>query len=294
MTGLRPITRKRRAQLREFHSLDLTQGHFLRMTGVHRVTVCKWAREMGLKFRKDNAGWASAIAVSKGRAEVMASLYRDGYTLEQIGAQYGITRERVRQLMTKHLGIRQEDGGHHKRSQRSRVARQSAKDGQYLKDYGCTFEQWRALRDIGHRMIADGRGRFQQPLYAFNNQRNNAKARGIGWELTLWQWWSIWQASGHWEQRGRGQGYVMSRIGDVGPYAAGNVFIKTAAENSSEAQIKKRKDRTLPIGVARTASGRYTAHRAFNGKTYGLGTHDTPELAYAAYLMAAQPESRAA
>src|SRR5437660_337438 len=60
--------------------------------------------------------------------------------------------------------------------------------------------------------------------------------------LTLEEWWKIWCDSGRWAERGcrRGQ-YVMSRPGDVGPYAAWNVRICTAAENAADRRGRKKK-----------------------------------------------------
>ena len=64
--------------------------------------------------------------------------------------------------------------------------------------------------------------------------------RGIEFTLTFQEWWDIWQQSGKWEERGRKKGqYVMSRYGDTGPYAVGNVFIQTHTDNSKEALVGK-------------------------------------------------------
>jgi hypothetical protein len=60
----------------------------------------------------------------------------------------------------------------------------------------------------------------------------NAQLRGIAFELTFEDWLKIWVDSGHWGERGkRGDQYCMSRFGDLGPYALGNVEIITNAEN---------------------------------------------------------------
>jgi hypothetical protein len=68
-------------------------------------------------------------------------------------------------------------------------------------------------------------------------QRQSARNRGISFELTFDDWFSIWQNSGKWELRGRGKGtYVMSRIGDAGPYAVNNVYINSQEQNASEAR----------------------------------------------------------
>lgn len=75
-----------------------------------------------------------------------------------------------------------------------------------------------------------------------------AKRRGIGFTLTFEEWCNIWEQSGKWEQRGRCKGqYVMSRIGDAGDYAIGNVFIQPSENNVIDANHnKKGQTRVLP------------------------------------------------
>lgn len=95
---------------------------------------------------------------------------------------------------------------------------------------GCTLDQYVELRSMGKT--------GHSPVAAFLKQRRNAAKRGIGWQLTLWEWWSIWQESAHWGDRGRQVGnFVMARHGDVGPYAVGNVSIVTTSQNLSEANL---------------------------------------------------------
>lgn len=132
--------------------------------------------------------------------------------------------------------------------------------------YGCSREQYIAIRGLTTRR--------------FIEQRRNAKTRGIGWELTFWQWWSIWQQSGHWHERGRGQGYVMCRLNDVGPYSEDNVFIATAADNSSNSIWRRL---GLPRGVTRK-NCRFAAYRMYGNETFYLGVFETPERAHQAYL----------
>jgi hypothetical protein len=80
----------------------------------------------------------------------------------------------------------------------------------------------------------------------FDKQKANSKFRGIEFALTFEQWWDIWQQSGKWDQRGCKKGqYVMSRVGDVGPYAVGNVFIQQHKQNSIDANFgRKHRPRT--------------------------------------------------
>jgi len=78
---------------------------------------------------------------------------------------------------------------------------------------------------------------------AYHRQKESAKKRGIGFDLSYDQWEKIWIDSGKIEQRGRGVGkFCMMRLNDVGPYAAENVSIGKFQKNSSEVQRKKGKN----------------------------------------------------
>lgn len=250
--------------------------------GLSYATVVKIAIRGGIKFDR-----ARKRTTPDSRVEDMAALYRAGHTLQAIGDQYDLTRERVRQILTRDKGITGADGGFRAKARVRQERAVAARDGRHLAKYGCTYAQWREIRDFGKAMRAQGIGAYRTPLPAFRCQRNNAHHRGIGWDLTLWQWWQIWQASGRWGQRGRGQGYVMCRIGDEGPYAPGNVFIALAAENSSERRQKKS---TLPRGV-KIRHGKFAAVRQIGGKKYERHGFATPELAHAAYLRMGMAET---
>lgn len=111
--------------------------------------------------------------------------------------------------------------------------------GQYrfLKAKGLTVAGLEELKRIGHEMMLAGVNRERTPIGAFNQQRNNAIRRNVSWQLTLGQWWRIWQRSGKWDQRGKAHDeYVMCRFKDTGPYSADNVFIQTAGENVADAR----------------------------------------------------------
>ena len=137
------------------------------------------------------------------------------------------------------------------------------------KIFGCSYAEYLNLKPMG------------KTLKAFCTHRAHAKARGISFELGLWEWWTIWKSSGHWEERGRGENnYCMCRKGDVGPYAAGNVFIALFRENASNHPRKKYK---LPMGVRRQYT-KFSAQRRIGGKQFVVGTYQTAELAHAAYL----------
>jgi hypothetical protein len=165
----------------------------------------------------------------------------------------------------------------------ARARRLSKKDAASLEKHGCTYSELRELRALCRLMGEEGVTRERQPIGAFCRQRQSARQRGIGWELKLWDWWMIWSASGRWDQRGRGEGYVMSRYGDEGPYRKDNVYIGTARENNSKT---KRKQSGLPMGVNKCGWREgYVATAQKWGKQRYLGVYDSPEVAELAYLI---------
>lgn len=257
--------------------------------GVSQQALGRAARANGIQLRHGNE-----CDLDKDRSNAMAALYLSGYTLQQIGDQYGITRERVRQVIKKRTGITRKDGGLARAAADKRDRNRQKREADCLLKWGCSVAQHRQLLALARQMKAEGHSPYQTPTGAFRSQRNSAKNRNIEWDLTLWQWWTIWQASGHWDDRGRGQGYVMCRNGDDGAYAVGNVFIAPARLNSSD---NKNKKSNLPMGVRHIKRGNYetyVAQRMIAGKQLRLGNFKTPELAHAAYLLAAPTPGAAA
>lgn len=160
----------------------------------------------------------------------MAYEYTHGKTLQQIGDSYGLTRERVRQIIKK-TGIKKDQGG---RSIRTliNIRYQKKKKDEIHPVYGCKKSEAIVLNG-GQNVSCRG-----TPAHRYVEHRRNAIYRQIGWEITFPQWMKIWQDSGKWELRGRGQGYCMARIGDTGPYHPDNVEIKTCGENFSDSYYK--------------------------------------------------------
>lgn len=165
------------------------------------------------------------------KALKMKELWLKGWTLERIGSRYGITRERARQLIN--FVRKPEDKGgvtivaeknEAIRGEKLRIRREQFAQ----KRFGCSHAEYLAIRgskDYKHSAIRH-----------YRYQKRNARVRKIGWELTLTEWWQIWQDSGKWSRRGRGKTrYAMSRLGDHGPYKVGNVAIVTNSENIKEA-----------------------------------------------------------
>lgn len=198
--------------------------------GVNHNTVRTWLLSAGVQPRR--AGWKVRYP-NKGvrdteRASEIARLYRDGQTLQAIGDRFGITRERVRQLLRK-LQIEQEEGGSCLRGKRRQYQTQLRRKALYLRRFGMSREQYEELREIG-------------AVRAYREQKRNAAGREIEWHFTLAEWWEVWKSSGKWDERGRGNGYVMARHGDVGPYAPNNVKIIHSVANLIECYERMGKD----------------------------------------------------
>lgn len=162
------------------------------------------------------------------RTAEMIELFKSGYTLTEIGVQYAITRERVRQLVRRHCG--KEGCGMSIRSAARRKAvakvRQEKREARILRTRGMSAEQWDQLR---RKYPNEWRWFFK----AFTNQRNAAGRDKHPWRLTFAQWFSIWEASGKLAERGRGDGYVLGRIDQAGPFEMGNLAIRTQSENAA-------------------------------------------------------------
>lgn len=250
--------------------------------GIKPHIVANIVSRLKLTLIDTRGDWCRGTADQE-RIAAIAAAYSAGRTLQDIGNQYGISRERVRQILRKYTDVQASDGGASIIWARQREKRATAKDRKYMDRLGCGWDEYKRIRDLGREMCKSGRSYSQSPMGAFISQKRNANKRQIGWDLTFWQWWEIWQASGRWEQRGRGQGYVMCRKRDAGPYAADNVFIATAIENTASSKLKKS---GLPVGV-RAIGRRFSAQRMIGGKVRQLGTYATAQEAYAAYVAAA-------
>lgn len=203
------------------------------------------------------------------RTKVMAGMYREGKTLEMIGAHFGITRERVRQLL-RAANVDRVEGGQRKNSETNAARAAQKRNERCMLEYGCTHLQYQMLLHIQRQSEYKSRG----PMRAFQQQRVSARNRFIPFKLNLWQWWTIWQDSGKWDLRGRGKGhYCMARIGDKGTYEVGNVKIILNEENASESYEHTSSDKRK--NIYRDDLG-LTAHqrRIYDLAIYGLRNRD--------------------
>lgn len=177
-------------------------------------------------------------------AETIALLYREGKTLEQLDYFFGVSRERIRQLIEGRVSS--DEGGVRVRS---RARLESRKLGSLAsrkkveetveKAFGCMYEEVTQIN--GFRWTHTHREKTPRcKASIYWQQKRNAAMRGIEWRLTFPAWWAIWSGSGKWGYRGRGKyAYCMSRTGDAGAYALGNVIIQTNSSNASQGRRRK-------------------------------------------------------
>jgi hypothetical protein len=201
----------------------------------HGYTRGEVASVMGCSYYTLPAGSRGRSAVQESRdaierAKDFVLRYKRGETMEHIGSVYGVSRARVQQILFK-CGVTRKDGGNAIIKGLRNKDAEERRNATSMRRHGCTHAQYQSLRAIQRATVKGSRG----PITAFQIQRCNAAARGVEWNLTLWQWWTAWQESGKWEQRGREKGqYVMSRIGDQGAYEVGNIRIILCSENITE------------------------------------------------------------
>lgn len=124
------------------------------------------------------------------------------------------------------------------RAQRNRKYLATAK-GQATRKRWLNSEKGKASHAAAVTRYRRRKIRENDPHFRYSKQKAHAAARGIPFLLTFDEWWAIWEP--YWELRGRSRdAFVMGRIGDVGPYAVGNVKIITHEQNRVEAVENRR------------------------------------------------------
>jgi hypothetical protein len=95
--------------------------------------------------------------------------------------------------------------------------------------YAANRERIKSLRlDRERKWIATPKGKY-------SIQKRHADQRKIPWEFTFDTWWSWWQDTGRWDERGIGaDAAVMCRHGDTGPYNPENCYCGTHTSNAKE------------------------------------------------------------
>jgi hypothetical protein len=242
---MNPATRLMVDRLNEMATRGLSYREAAAELGASYSYVAAFTNRHSISLRLEKRGrpLGSGMTQPSDRERDMLKRYSAGETLESIGRSYRITRERVRQLLSKHYNVCRLDGGQAEIARKKKRDLAKKRDARSLKAFGCSYRVYKSL--VRH---ADN------PVESYRAQKRNASVREISWDLNLWQWWSIWQQSGHWNERGRGRdGYCMCRLNDAGPYSVDNIYIATAAENIQDywADVKSgARTRAVSVRVA--------------------------------------------
>lgn len=168
----------------------------------------------------------------------LIAMYKAGSTLAAVGVHFGLSPERVRQIV-RAAGVSKLHGGKAislLKETPAKVANLRSKneraEAEARSSWGMSLDDYRIhVAQHGSSCVPNS------PLSKYRQQRTNARVRGIAWNFTFPEWWSVWQESGKWDQRGKG-GYVMARYGDGDtPYSKDTVYICTQSENSKDGYI---------------------------------------------------------
>ena len=221
MTGTVADRAARQRKAKEMYKNGATLVEIANTVGVTRPAVSYWLRAQP-DLEKQTA------YQNKMHTRIIAA-YQQGNTMAIIGAELGISGERVRQILKEYgiVGVSRVS-----RQPERREAAQKRKEARVARLWGLSW--------VDYRQLCARYGTSEVPTSPFRKyiqQRKNAKSRGIKWAITFADWWGVWQASGKWSARGRGDGYCMARLGDKGPYKVGNVEIISTRENSRQARL---------------------------------------------------------
>lgn len=239
-------------RLRPLHAEGgLTLAEAAERLGANYSYVCKVARKHGLKFRRPS--WnGPAVDGCRAKAVELKRLRDNGLFLPQAAKQLGITYACARMVAKRHeieFPNAQLAAIHAAKERRKRALEESL-DRRCLKSLGCTWRD-RARIEQEADSLSPALTVSTAPLGAFQRQRVSARKRQVHWGLSFLEWWALWATSGRWPERGRGFGYAMCRVGDVGPYQIGNVFIATGSENTTWGAQKSIPPRDLQDQVRR-------------------------------------------
>jgi DNA-binding CsgD family transcriptional regulator len=224
---MRATTRLMIERLTSLASEGKTYQEAADILGISYASVFKYAARYGAPLRQLKRG-RSSTGPGK-REEEMCSLFLEGKTFAEIGNIFGLTRQRIMQLLKKTYGVWGPDGGVSIRVRAAREKLEKRRAAYAMQHFDLPYEEYRRVLKLPG-----------QPTRKYASQRNGAFKRNIAWELTFAQWWKIWQQSGHWDQRGHGANrYCMCRLGDVGPYAVDNVYIATNSENIRDGWLNR-------------------------------------------------------
>lgn len=194
-------------------------------------------RRAGIPLRHRSPPRGLAPSQSDRNTEI-ALKWKSGLTLEEVAADYGITRERVRQIVRK-LGLPPDVGGQSVKNLLSCSIRKERRRRRDEDSEAKCLERWGMSRESLNEISPYQRSHPNHPTRIFTSFRNNVRRTGIRFELTFPQWWRLWQESGRWDERGRGFGYWMARWDSDQPWRLDNIRIVSGSERARDSYIQR-------------------------------------------------------
>jgi len=147
------------------------------------------------------------------RALEIIDLYHHGFLLIELAGFYSVSHQRIHQIL-KANGISSLVGGRVIVRDKRNQDKARYREERMRQKFGCSLALHAKLRGDGILQASI--------LWKFIEQRKNANRRNIEWDLTLTEWWSLWE--GKFYNRGRKKGqFVMSMNEDKVAYSVNNV-----------------------------------------------------------------------
>lgn len=173
--------------------------------------------------------------------EYICREFRAGKTTTELKEEFGCTTQGIQRLLRKN-GLTRKDGGKHAQMAARKVTTSDHPKAMCDK-YGCTKEQWDRLR----AMDEDYK---KTPLAQFHTFKNNFQNinPGVEFNMTMWEWWCIWEKSGMWGKHKRNPDgmHVMVQIDKAKPLTSDNAQIVQFGDHL-RATRKTKKDKELEI-----------------------------------------------
>lgn len=136
-------------------------------------------------------------APQKLRDTELAEKFKAGTLAIELAAFYGLSRQRVIQIVTKE-GVSREDGGFSLRCKQAILAKNQTRATKLSPAYGITYAELEPIPEAAR--------------LAYSAQRRAVVCLKMTWLFTLGTWWAVWVKSGVFAERGTKKGqYRMER-----------------------------------------------------------------------------------